>query len=333
MPKVLILIDKAGWAYDTIARGIVKYNVNEELNFDVLSVTENLDGIEHHHHEYDLVFPIGWTMVVSKKKHHHYRDELPFLDRGKLITGIHSHRSWDDYRTLPGEYPSPPTELVEKLSTFRSINIISRRLFDIFRKAGLTNIVLTENGVDTSLFYPKVPINTDRCLPLIVGFSGSTYIPKHDYLKGYSEFIRPLEHIPNVKIQVLGGRGENQVKREDMPPLYNQIDVYMCASTSEGFSQSVLEASACGRGIISTQVGGCEDLIQEGHNGFFIQRNLDVIKPLVARLESDRSLVKSIGENNRRIVEGQYSWHIKVKDWLRFIEANIPVPCANHSVA
>jgi glycosyltransferase involved in cell wall biosynthesis len=184
--------------------------------------------------------------------------------------------------------------------------------------------VLTENGVDTELFQPTQPINTDRNRPLNVGFSGSKDIAKHDSLKGFSEFILPLNEIPNVKVHVLGGRGEQQVKREDMPPLYNQIDLYICASTSEGFSQSVLEASACGRGIISTKVGGSEDLIEENHNGFFINRDITEIKKLVTRLEADRLLVKKLGENNRQKIVEQYAWNIRVQEWLAFIESNLP---------
>lgn len=110
-----------------------------------------------------------------------------------------------------------------------------------------------------------------------------------------------------------------------MPKLYNKIDLYICASTSEGFSQSVLEASSCGRGIISTKVGGCEDLIEEHKNGFFIKRDLEEIKKLVRQLEADRHLVKKLGENNRKTVLEKYSWKIKMQEWLKFIESNLPL--------
>ena len=38
-----------------------------------------------------------------------------------------------------------------------------------------------------------------------------------------------------------------------MPKFYNKLDIY-CASSSEGFSLSVLEASATGIPVISTKV-------------------------------------------------------------------------------
>ncbi len=332
MHKVLIVIDKHGWSYDTIARGLVKHNPNPDLAFDIVAVNEEPEFIERHHAQYDLVFAIGWTLIMSKKPKHHYHDLLPFLDRAKLITGIHSHRSWDDYRSLPDAQPAPTGELVQRLAQLKGINIISRRLFRIFSEAGLSNIVLTENGVDTTLFTPTRLVNTDRQTPLAIGFSGSTHIAKHDHLKGFSEFILPLGEIPNVEVKVLGGKGEHQVKREDMPSLYNQTDLYICASTSEGFSQSVLEAAACGRGVISTKVGGCEDLITEHHNGYFIRRDREQISSLVRRLESDRHLVRILGENNRAVVHKRYSWEVRVRDWLRFIESNLPETCGDRTM-
>lgn len=321
--KILVIVDKYGWSYDTIAKGLVAHNTDERLSFDIVSVKADLDYIEQHHARYDLVFALGWTLVISKKKKENYRPLLPFLDRSKLITGIHSHRSWDGYASLPDVNPPPPAVLLDQLSGLKSINIISRRLYRIFKDAGLKNIVLTENGVDTDLFAPTSPVNTDRRLPLVLGFSGSTDIPKHDRLKGFSEFILPLNDLPNVVVKALGGRGDGQVKREEMPKLYNQIDLYLCASTSEGFSQSVLEASSCGRGVISTKVGGCEDLIQEHQNGFFITRDLTSIKKRIRALEADRLWVKRLGENNRKIVLEHYAWKIRVKAWLNFIVSNL----------
>lgn len=330
MQRVLLIIDKPGWSYDTIAKGLLRFNTNARLVFDIVAINEGIDYIKRNHTNYDLVFAMGWTLIFSKKSKENYRELLTFLDRSRLITGIHSHRSWDQYSSLPEKCPSPPKELVNKLSQLRQINIISRRLYRIFRDAGLENITLTENGVDTELFRSTHPVNTDRQIPLIVGFSGSTYIPKHDYLKGLSEFILPLNDIPNVVVKVLGGKGELQVERKDMPGLYNQTDLYICASTSEGFSQSVLEASSCGRGIISTRVGGCEDLLEEHKNGFFIRRDLEGIKTIVRRLEADRHLVKKLGENNRKIILRRYSWKIRVQDWLNFVESNLlPNPAKN----
>ncbi len=328
MSRVLIVIDKYGWSYDTIARGLIAHNRDPDLRLALVSAAEDADLIEREHERYDLVFALGWTSVIAKRKGRGeaFADLLGFIDRRRLITGIHSHRSWDGYESTPGHSPKPPPELIEKLGCLRGVNVISRRLHRIFVDAGLERLTLTENGVDTTLFAPSRPPSSRRDAPLVVGFSGSTAIERHDTLKGFSEFIQPLADLPNVTVRALGGRGAHQVAREAMPALYDTIDLYVCASSSEGFSQSVLEASACGRAVVSTRVGGCEDLIRDGVNGYLVERDGDALRSVVTRLEADRPMLAALGARNREIVCSTYAWHNRVADWLAFIRAHLPRP-------
>lgn len=323
MKRVLVVIDKYGWSYDTIARGLVEYNADPGVEFSIASAAEDLPRIEREHRRFDLVFVLGWTSLFSNKAKHGHRDLLPFLDRSRVITGVHSHRSWDGYASTPGYSPAPPTWMLDRLSQVRGVNAISRRLFRCFQSAGLERLSLTENGVDTMLFSPRIPVGCSRDRPLVVGFAGSTAIARHDDLKGFSELIEPLGQLRNVRVHALGGRGANQVPRASMPPLYNQIDLYICASASEGFSQSVLEASACGRAVVSTRVGGCEDLIEEGANGHLVERRADAIAAIVERLEREREQLPRLGARNREIVCERYAWSVRVRDWLGFIRRHL----------
>ncbi len=322
--RVMLIVDKYGWSYDAIARGIVAHAQKDDLAIDILSEKEDAELIKRRHDDYDLVFAMGWTSVFSKKRKTNYEEKLPFIDKTKLIAGIHSHRAWDDYRSTPDWSPEPPEGLIEKLASLRAVNAVSRRLLSIFDEAGLKNLTLTENGVDTDLFEPLVPVNVDRRRPLLIGFSGSTAVQKHDDLKGLSTYILPLGDLSNIEIRVLGERGPKQVPRDGMPALYNEIDLYLCASTSEGFSQSVLEASACGRGVLSTRVGGSEDLIEPGVNGYFVERNLDHIRRQVIGLEADRETVARLGFANRKRVLDRYDWRVRVGNWLTFLRKNLP---------
>jgi glycosyltransferase involved in cell wall biosynthesis len=322
--KILLVVDQPGWAYDSMAKGIKRLINDRKYEIDILSIKNDLEELQSTYGKYDLIFAMSWTLVMAKKAKRNFMHELLFLDRGKLVAGIHSHRSWDNYQSRPDYCPGPPRMLVNELAKLKRISVISRRLFRTFRDAGLTNITLTESGVDTDLFVPTRPVNVDRQLPLVLGFSGSTEIDKHDDLKGYSQFIAPLNELKNVEIVTLGGKGPERVAPAEMPDLYNKIDLYICASSSEGFSQSVMEASSCGRGVVSTRVGGCEDLIVEGFNGFFVDRTLEDMTRCVLYLEANRDVVKRIGENNRSRVVAEYSWKAKIDEWERFLDSNLP---------
>ena len=47
----------------------------------------------------------------------------------------------------------------------------------------------------------------------------------------------------------------------------------MMKGNSEGFGITFLEANACGKPVIGTNVGGISDAINNGYNGFLIKPN------------------------------------------------------------
>ena len=59
--------------------------------------------------------------------------------------------------------------------------------------------------------------------------------------------------------------------QDQIRDLYAQCDVWLCGSRSEGFHLPPLEAMACRCPVVSTEVGGPLDTIDEGQNGFLVK--------------------------------------------------------------
>lgn len=59
--------------------------------------------------------------------------------------------------------------------------------------------------------------------------------------------------------------------RDDLPKIYEWMDVFVLPSLSEGLPNVVLEALAHGKTVVSTSVGGVPDLIDDGRTGFLAQ--------------------------------------------------------------
>lgn len=55
-----------------------------------------------------------------------------------------------------------------------------------------------------------------------------------------------------------------------IPKIYQQVDCWLVASTSEGFGMPGLEAAASGCPLVVTRSGGPEDYIQQGVNGYLV---------------------------------------------------------------
>lgn len=58
---------------------------------------------------------------------------------------------------------------------------------------------------------------------------------------------------------------------DDMPNLLNTIDIAVLPSAREGLPKSLIEALACGIPIITTDVPGCRDVVENRFDGILIQ--------------------------------------------------------------
>lgn len=60
------------------------------------------------------------------------------------------------------------------------------------------------------------------------------------------------------------------VDSDELPVYYNAADLVVSGSIYEGWSQSMLEALACGRPLVSTDVSGARQMIDDGVNGYVV---------------------------------------------------------------
>src|SRR5204862_246300 len=77
----------------------------------------------------------------------------------------------------------------------------------------------------------------------------------------------------------------------DVASWYRSIDVFVLPSTNESFSNSLMEAMACGCAVIGSNVGGNPELVRDDHNGLLFEagNTVDLARQL-GRLIDDRAL-------------------------------------------
>lgn len=333
MSKVLIICDRPSWAFDNIAKALIKYNDRPDLDLSIFYLKGNEKALSNLCNSYDMFFPIHWSLAGDRRKTWVERifrlippvsaelrliNSLVSLPKGRVITGIHAHHDWDQRLTTPERNVPPPQMLVDFLAGFPGVNIVSKRLFDLFVNAGLTNLHYTPNGVDTDVFSP-IPFSQGE-QKLRVGTSGTK---KRDWKEGITEFIEPLGEVDFVDLRIATPEDDRYIPPARMPEFLNSLDVYVLASLSEGFPLKVLEACACGRPVVTTKVGGCEELITDGLNGFFVERRVEDFIDKLTYLHKNRIQLEQMGKTSRKIIEEKWSWKIRAKAWLDFIELHL----------
>jgi glycosyltransferase involved in cell wall biosynthesis len=285
--RVCLIIDKWGWAYDRIAQALIKFNKSEH-KFEVLAAKTDAKKIKRSKADRFLV--MGYQCW----------DKVDFLPKDRTFVGVHGHHQWDGHLTMPTEDVLPPNDLHEFLSSFRGVNVVSERLHRLFPYA-----VYTPNGVDTDIFRRVVlPTYCDNRRVV-----GCAYNPKHDWRKGVKDIIEPACDEDWVDV-VLAPRNKTL---HEMPSWYNSIDIYVCASSSEGLSLSVLEALACGRVIVST-------IRNEINTQIIVDRN-----PEALRLElfdsMDTPFLVAMSKKAEAEAKERWSWEKRCGAWIDFLTA------------
>ena len=79
--------------------------------------------------------------------------------------------------------------------------------------------------------------------------------------------------------------------------------------SSEAFGIVLLEAMACGKAVLASDLPGVRTLIKEGVNGYLlIPKNIVDIEEKLTKMMINTDLLKKYGANGRKLVEEKYSW-------------------------
>ena len=78
-----------------------------------------------------------------------------------------------------------------------------------------------------------------------------------------------------------------------------------CASAAEGFGLPILEASACGRPVVTFKVGCVPDLIETGAR-IFVVDSWPMMRAVL--MEVDVEYLCQIGAHNAEVVRDRWTW-------------------------
>jgi glycosyltransferase involved in cell wall biosynthesis len=117
----------------------------------------------------------------------------------------------------------------------------------------------------------------------------------------------PLEQVENwVRDGTLVWHGEVA----DVRPWIEQSSVYVLPSYREGKPRSTQEAMSMARPIVTTDVPGCRDTVEEGVNGFKVPvRDPQALAEALLRFIDNPELIAEMGAESRRIAEERFDVH------------------------
>jgi len=229
--KILLIVDeKNNWSVHNRAKAIVKYI--PDWHFTIKDMGEvNPSNLNHYYKRYDIVhFCCGG--IASYK---YWFEQFP----NTMTTSLNSHGA------VSGLFQDrDDLEFIFERSA--KVVALNKKLAGCF-----DNCVYIPNGVDIKLFKSR------RRGKLVIGFAGT-----RTRAKGYDLIEKACQQLDKyVELLNDGSNHPEEYKtHREMVNFYNMIDVLILASDDEGSSNVVLEALACGKQVICTDVGNVNDL-------------------------------------------------------------------------
>ena len=87
---------------------------------------------------------------------------------------------------------------------------------------------------------------------------------------------------------------------DDMPAVYSAIDIFVLPSYREGFSRSGMEAAACGRAMVLTDIRGCREIGNDGEHLLLVPpREVAALSAAIQKLLDDEPLRKTLADAAR----------------------------------
>ena len=95
--------------------------------------------------------------------------------------------------------------------------------------------------------------------------------------------------------------------RTDIADVFSLTNLVVLPSYREGLPRVLIEAAACGRAIITTDVPGCRDAIVPNVTGLLVPvRDAEALADAIEQLLSDADLRRSMGAAGREFAEKEY---------------------------
>lgn len=211
-------------------------------------------------------------------------------------------------------------------------NESARQLREITPNA---KISIIPNAIDVTDFDFKTEKKSENFVRLLfVGAIGK--------LKGERDLIKALAMLRdknlNLKVSFLGYGAESlksycdelkitdfieflgAVSLEERLGFFEKADVFVLPTYAEAMPMSVIEAMAAGLPVISTNVGGIPELIEDGENGFLFEcGDVSALAEKILLLAEDKNLRQKVGKKAREKARKQFDldqYTEKLRDFL-----------------
>jgi glycosyltransferase involved in cell wall biosynthesis len=192
-----------------------------------------------------------------------------------------------------------------------------------YYKVKFNGIPIVLNPIDINIFKPKNILNNKGYI---------LYVGRLEFRKGVHVLAKTIPFVlknnPQVKFIFIGSdcgmkdylknkieeSGSkksvefiDQLNRDNLISYYQQSAICIFPSLWENHPYVILEAMACGRPVIASNVGGIPEIIKDRVNGILVPAGSTLgLTDAIIEVLTDKRLRETLGINARKFIEEQY---------------------------
>ncbi|MEM2102690.1 MAG: glycosyltransferase family 4 protein [Candidatus Bathyarchaeia archaeon] len=210
---------------------------------------------------------------------------------------------------------------IQKTNQLITITHQTKKLYQNTHKP----ITVIPLGIDPNTFKPTTKPNNPNTEILYIG---SLYPLKgvDDLIKAFSIVVK--QH-PQAKLRIIGtGPQEKTLKHltntlklnskvifQNFVPhtriaeYYQNCTIFCFPSHGEPFGKTIIEAMACAKPVIASNIGGATEIIENNKTGILTPpAQPKTLAEAIIHLLNDPKKARSLGENAKKTAEQNYSW-------------------------
>ena len=231
---------------------------------------------------------------------------------------------------------------------FRSADLLcatSNTIKEYISKVTKKEVTVVPFGVDVSVFSSKIVDSLFEKDHFVIGsIKPLENLYNIDIL--IHSFALLLPKYPGIKLLIAGeGSAEEELKNlatklnvndavkfvgripfSEISNYYNMLHVLVNISEYESFGVSVIEAMACEKPVIVTNVGGLKDLVKDDSLGLKVDvRSIEQTTDAIELLITDKEKYTQVAKNARQYVIENYSWKNNLEQMINTYKSLIKV--------
>jgi N,N'-diacetylbacillosaminyl-diphospho-undecaprenol alpha-1,3-N-acetylgalactosaminyltransferase len=106
--------------------------------------------------------------------------------------------------------------------------------------------------------------------------------------------------------------------RNDIKELISICDIFVLPSYREGVPRTLLEASAMGKAIVTTDAVGCKEVVEDNKNGFLVPiKDYKSLSKKIELLIENEKLREIFGKNSRKKAVNEFDIKIVVNEYMK----------------